>query len=91
MLRPKCGMVPNDNFSHIDPKCEFAHVEIWRQFGKYPKWRVEKPGRVILMDGASTLAFMRPNLAYKLPFATEGAFDSGRCCGLGRIETCSTA
>ena len=26
-------------------------MKIWKQFGEKPKWRVEKPGRVAVMDG----------------------------------------
>jgi hypothetical protein len=51
-------------------------VEVWQQAGSKAKWRVEKPGRVVSMDGASTTLFIRPDLAYKLPHATQGAFDT---------------
>jgi hypothetical protein len=68
---------PQDNFSQISADTAFVKVEVWRDFQKPPKWRVEKPGRVVVMDGTSTLNFIRPNLAYKLPMVTEGAFDSG--------------
>jgi hypothetical protein len=69
--------LPYDNYSMIGSDVDFVKVEVWRDFGTRPKWRVEKPGRILVMDGASTLNFIRPNIAYKLPFATEGAFDSG--------------
>ena len=31
-------------------------MEVWRQFGDKPKWRMEEPGRVMVMDGTGTLA-----------------------------------
>lgn len=52
---------PNDNFEHINPKLDWAPLEIWKQFGDMPKWRVEKPGRVAVMDGTSSLMLIRPN------------------------------
>jgi hypothetical protein len=47
----------------IDPKLDWAPIEIWKQFGDPPKWRVEKPGRVVVMDGASSLLFVKPDHA----------------------------
>ena len=73
----KMRTLPRDNFSYIDPDLAPVRVEVWRQFGQKPKWRVEKPGRVIVMDGASTVALIRPNTAVKIAMPTEGAFDSG--------------
>ena len=50
---------PNDNFAQIDPKTEFVTVELWKEFGDPPKWRVEKPGRVAVVDGRSTLLYLK--------------------------------
>lgn len=69
--------LPDDNLAMIGPEYDFVTVEVWRDFGPGRKWRVEKPGGVVLMDGASTLTFKRPNYAFKLPIATQGAFDTG--------------
>jgi outer membrane lipoprotein-sorting protein len=77
---------PRDNFSHIDPDLDLVRIEIWRQFGDTPKWRVEKPGRVIVMDGASTVMLIRPTTAVRLPMRTEGAFDSGWMLGLAKVQ-----
>jgi hypothetical protein len=52
---------PNDNFEFIDPHADWVPLEIWKQFGDPPKWRVEKPGRVAVMDGASSQMLIRPN------------------------------
>jgi outer membrane lipoprotein-sorting protein len=52
---------PNDNFEYINPGLDWVPLEIWKQFGNPPKWRVEKPGRVAVMDGTSSLMLVRPN------------------------------
>src|SRR5205823_1835762 len=46
---------PNDNFEYINPERDWVPLEIWKQFGETPKWRVEKPGRLAVMDGTSSL------------------------------------
>ena len=52
---------PRENFDFIDPARNWVPLEIWSQYGAEPKWRVEKPGRVVAMDGASSLLVIRPN------------------------------
>ena len=47
--------LPHDNFEVIDAKYDWVPLEIWKQFGDAPKWRVEKPGRVAVMDGVSSV------------------------------------
>ena len=61
---------PQDNFGLIDTKCDLVSIEAWRQFGDQPRWRLEEPGRVVVMNGASTMQLMRPNVAMKIPHAT---------------------
>ena len=68
---------PADNFSAIAVDCDFVAVEIWKQFGQRPKWRVEKPGRVAVMDGQSTALFIKPDDAVKFPHPSKAAFDTG--------------
>lgn len=82
----KMRTAPHDNFSHVDPEIDPVRVEIWRQFGNQPKWRVEKPGRVIVMDGTSTVMLIRPATAVRLPQPTEGAFDSGWMVALAKVQ-----
>lgn len=55
--------LPADNFEMIDPRLDWVPIEIWKQFGDPPKWRVEKPGRVVVMDGTSSLLFVKPDHA----------------------------
>jgi outer membrane lipoprotein-sorting protein len=52
---------PNENFEAIDANADWSPLEIWKQFGETPKWRVEKPGRVAVMDGSSSLMLIRPD------------------------------
>jgi hypothetical protein len=46
--------MPQDNFELIGSNYDWVPLEIWKQFGDTPKWRVEKPRRVAVMDGASS-------------------------------------
>ncbi|UCC31321.1 MAG: zf-HC2 domain-containing protein [Phycisphaerales bacterium] len=50
---------PRDNFASIGLDYDFVSQEMWKQFGDPPKWRVEKPGRVAVMDGESSLLLIR--------------------------------
>ena len=58
---------PNDNFDSIDINYDLVPIEMWKKFDGtfYGKWRVEKPSRVVVMDGNSTLLLIRPNEAAK--------------------------
>lgn len=76
-LRAQLRTLPADNFSNIDPNGEFHAIELWKQFAPELKWRIEKPGRVAVMDGQSTLMFIKTaNLATKLPQPSLSAFDT---------------
>ena len=57
---------PDDNFPSIAPDQDFSSVEVWKQFGSETKWRVEKPGRVAVMDGQSAVLHLKNgNIAAK--------------------------
>jgi hypothetical protein len=49
--------LPRDNFELIGAEYPFVPIEMWKQFSDPPKWRVEKPERVVVMDGTSSLLF----------------------------------
>jgi outer membrane lipoprotein-sorting protein len=66
---------PRDNFSFIAPDQNFVTVELWKQFGSDLKWRVDKPGRIAVMDGKSSLLFIKPDYALKGP-PSKSAFDT---------------
>ena len=82
----KMRTIGRDNFSMIGAEYEFVPVEIWKQFGEMPKWRVEKPGRVAVMDGASTVMLIRPDYVVQFPQASQGAFDTGWLLALTRVQ-----
>lgn len=54
---------PSDNFSNIGLNYDFVDIEMWKRTNanSQVQWRVEKPGRVLLMDGQTTIMFIRPN------------------------------
>jgi hypothetical protein len=56
---------PQENFEHIDPARDWQPLEIWKQFGQMPRWRVEKPGRVAAMDGISSVLWIKPDQAVR--------------------------
>ena len=67
--------LPRDNFSLIGPKYDFCKVEVWKEFNETGMWRVEKPGRVAVMDGNSTIMLTKPNRGNKVR-PSKGAFDT---------------
>ena len=50
--------LPGDNFEIIGTDYEFVPIEIWREYANPPRWRIEKPGRIVVMDGASATLYM---------------------------------
>jgi hypothetical protein len=63
-----------DNFESISLANDFVEHEMWKKFGHTPQWRVEKPGRVVVMNGESSLLWIQgpgPGAAAK------GAVDAG--------------
>jgi outer membrane lipoprotein-sorting protein len=85
-IMAKMRTLPYDNFSMIGAEYEFVPIEIWKQFNGKSAWRVEKPGRVIVMDGATTEMLIRPDRLVQLPMVTQGAFNSGWLLALTRVQ-----
>jgi len=52
---------PRENFEFIDPTMDWVPMEIWSEVGPPARWRVEKPGRVAAMDGASSMLLIKPD------------------------------
>jgi outer membrane lipoprotein-sorting protein len=76
-LRGQVRTYPADNFSFINADSPFYSIELWKQFEPDLKWRVEKPARVAVMDGQSTVMLIKTaNLAVKVPKPTQSAFDT---------------
>jgi hypothetical protein len=63
---------PGENFEYINPECDWVPLEIWKQSGEPGMWRVEKPGRVVVMDGKSALLYIR-----NTNFASRGTPEAG--------------
>ena len=70
-IQARMRTVAHDNFELIGLKYDFVPIEMWKQFGDLPKWRVEKPARVVVMDGKSSL------LLIKRTFAVRGDVGTG--------------
>lgn len=85
-ITAKMRTLPHDNFSLIGADYDFVPVEIWKQFGDKPKWRVEKPGRVAVMDGDSTAMLIRPDHVVKFPRSSQAAFDTGWLLALANVQ-----
>jgi len=78
-MKARMRTLPRDNFSNIGLNFDFVDIEMWKRTNEngLVQWRVEKPGRVLLMDGQSTIMLIRPNYGVleerPLPL---GCFDS---------------
>lgn len=76
-LRGQLRTYPQDNFSYINADCPFYTIELWKQFKPDLKWRVEKPERVAVMDGQTTVMLIKTgNTGVKVPQRTTSAFDT---------------
>src|ERR1051326_7164 len=77
-LRGQLRSYPQDNFSSINPDGQFYTIELWKQLEPELKWRIEKPQRVVVMDGQSTVMLIKNgDVAVKVPQRTASAFDTG--------------
>jgi hypothetical protein len=76
-LRGQLRTLPADNFSYIDANSAFYPIELWKQLEPELKWRVEKPGRIAVMDGQQTVLYVKPGkVAAKFPRPSPSAFDT---------------
>ncbi len=64
-IKAQIRTISHDNFELIGLDYDFVPNEMWKEFDGTPqgKWRIEKPGRVVVMDGESSLLLIRPNHA----------------------------
>jgi len=78
-MKARMRTLPSDNFSNIGLKYDFVDIEMWKRTNtdSQMQWRVEKPGRVLLMDGQNTIMFIWPNhgVSEERPLPL-GCFDS---------------
>jgi len=78
-MKARMRTLPRDNFSLIGLDYDFVPLEMWKRTDAngQVQWRVEKPGRVLLMDGQSTVMFIRPKFGVLKEEALPlGCFDS---------------
>jgi hypothetical protein len=74
--------LPRDNFAYISLEHDFVPIEMWKRTGDTDliQWRIDKPGRLVLMDGESTVLFIRPVYAHKSgPSPNHYPYDSYWC------------
>jgi outer membrane lipoprotein-sorting protein len=66
-IKAQIRTIAHDNFELIGLNYDFVPHEMWKEFDGtfHGKWRIEKPGRVVVMDGKSSLLLIRPNYAAK--------------------------
>jgi outer membrane lipoprotein-sorting protein len=62
-MKTRMRTLPKENFSLIGLNYDFVPIEMWKRTDEQGlmQWRVEKPGRVLLMDGQNTTMLIRPN------------------------------
>jgi hypothetical protein len=87
-VRGQMRTYPADNFGSINAESPFCTVELWKQYTPQLQWRVEKPGRVAVMDGQSTVLYMKPphNTGYKVPHPASSAFDTDWLHGIANLS-----
>ncbi len=86
-LRGQLRTAPQDNFSYINADCPFYTIELWKQFEPELKWRIEKPRRVAVMDGESTVMLIKTDdTGVKFPHPSRSAFDTDWLQGIANIS-----
>jgi outer membrane lipoprotein-sorting protein len=61
-MKARMRTEPGDNFASIDLNNNFAPIEMWKKVDQEGKlrWRVEKPWRILVMDGETTTLLTKP-------------------------------
>jgi hypothetical protein len=76
-FRGQLRTLPADNFSYINADQDLYPVEYWKQLEPQLKWKVQKPGRMAVMNGTNTLHYINAaNVAVKVDQPTQSAFDT---------------
>ena len=75
-LKCRARTLPGDNFESLDLSRDLIDVELWKEFGPPLRWRIEKPGRVVVMNGQNTIMLIGNKMGVKLDVATQSAFDT---------------
>jgi outer membrane lipoprotein-sorting protein len=60
-IKVEMRTLPGDNFSLIRLDLDFVPIDFWKQFTNelWGKWRLEEPGRVVVMDGRLSSMFYK--------------------------------
>jgi hypothetical protein len=56
----------NENFEYINMNAGFVDHRLWKVFGNPSKWRIEKPGRTIVMDGKNQFLYESGPLGFAI-------------------------
>ena len=66
-MKARMRTLPRDNFALIGVELDFVPIEMWKRTNNVDleQWRIEKPGRVIVVDGSSTTLLIRPDHVFK--------------------------
>lgn len=78
-MKARMRTLPRDNFAVIGLQFDFVPIEMWKRThnDELEQWRIEKPGRVVVVDGVSTTMLIRPNHAFKKDIAAPlGSFNT---------------
>jgi outer membrane lipoprotein-sorting protein len=88
-IKGRMRTLPRDNFSLIKADGDLHSIELWKEFGDQPRWRIEKPGRVAVMDGESTVMYITGHMAVKGP--VRARFDTDWLHDLANVDKIITA
>ncbi|MBN2131109.1 MAG: hypothetical protein JW741_16530 [Sedimentisphaerales bacterium] len=60
-IKVKMRTPPADNFHYIRLDGDFTEIDFWKQCtdDEQGRWRLESPGRVVVMDGGTSTMFMK--------------------------------
>ncbi len=77
-IEAKMRTEPQDNFSYIDLKLDFVPLKMWKKVDDAGqiRWRIEKPERLAVMDGNSTILLIKQINGVKIgPCPNFNCFD----------------
>ncbi len=62
-IRVEMRTPPGDNFATIGLDYDFVPIDFWKQFtdDEWGQWRLEEPGRVVVMDGRGSTMLIKPS------------------------------
>jgi len=61
-----------ENFEFIDMNAGFVNHKLWKMFGNSSKWRIEKPGRTVVMDGKNQYLYVSGPAGFAVVGSTDG-------------------